>query len=151
MGHCWTLLCILQKASFGSGQGCPAHSDIASYTTHLRHLLFCQIQEMFINIYFIHWKKVQPKHSQKQSAHSAADITAQMVPCWLGGWLRYILWRPPKTSQKLRFSQLSYQRGTIWAVPSTAQWADCFWEWWKSWVFQFCTKFAIPPLAIIAL
>ena len=26
-------------------------------------------------------------HSQKQSAHSAVDVTAQMIPCWLGGWL----------------------------------------------------------------
>ncbi len=27
-------------------------------------------------------------HSQKQLAHSAVDVTAQIVPCWLGGRLR---------------------------------------------------------------
>ncbi len=34
----------------------------------------------------------------------------------------------PRTSQKLRLSQLPNQHGTTWAGTSTAQWADCFWE-----------------------
>ena len=33
-----------------------------------------------------------------------------------------------RTTQKLQFSQLPNQHGTTWAVTSTAQWADCFWE-----------------------
>ncbi len=31
-------------------------------------------------------------HSQKQSAHWAVDVTAQMVPCWLGSWLNCNFW-----------------------------------------------------------
>ncbi len=31
-------------------------------------------------------------HSQKQSAHWAVDVTAQVVPCWLGSWLNCNLW-----------------------------------------------------------
>ena len=31
-------------------------------------------------------------HSQKQSAHLAVDVTAQVVPCWLGSWLNCNLW-----------------------------------------------------------
>ncbi len=33
-----------------------------------------------------------------------------------------------KTGQKLHFSQLPNQHGTTWAVTSTAQWANYFWE-----------------------
>ncbi len=35
---------------------------------------------------------VQRIHSQKQSAHWAVDVTAQMVPCWLGSWLNHNFW-----------------------------------------------------------
>ncbi len=33
-------------------------------------------------------------HSQKQSAHWAVDVTAQLVPCWLSSWpvLRPLTW-----------------------------------------------------------
>ncbi len=31
-------------------------------------------------------------HSQKQSAHWAVDETAQVVPCWLGSWLKCNFW-----------------------------------------------------------
>ena len=31
-------------------------------------------------------------HSQKQSAHWAADVTAQVVPCWLDSWLKCNFW-----------------------------------------------------------
>ncbi len=31
-------------------------------------------------------------HSQKQSAQWAVYITAQMVPCWFGSWLKCIFW-----------------------------------------------------------
>ena len=31
-------------------------------------------------------------HSQKQLAHWAVDLTAQVVPCWLGSWLNCNLW-----------------------------------------------------------
>ena len=34
----------------------------------------------------------------------------------------------PRSSQKLQFSELPNQHGTTWAITSTAQWADCFWE-----------------------
>ncbi len=34
----------------------------------------------------------------------------------------------PRTSHQMQFSQLPNQHGTTWAVTSTAQWADCFWE-----------------------
>ncbi len=42
--------------------------------------------------------------------------------------VKYTWDRCLKTSQKLHFSQLPNQHGTTWAVTSTAQWADCFWE-----------------------
>ncbi len=32
------------------------------------------------------------KHSQKQSADWAVDVTAQVVPCWLGSWLKCNFW-----------------------------------------------------------
>ncbi len=41
---------------------------------------------------------------------------------------KYTWGRCLKTGQKLHFSQLPNQHGTTWAVTSTAQWADCFWE-----------------------
>ena len=50
---------------------------------------------------FREWKRLrvdEPFHivstpSQKQSAHWAAvDITAQVVPCWLGSWLKCNFW-----------------------------------------------------------
>ncbi len=31
-------------------------------------------------------------HSHKQSAHWAVDVTAQVVPCWLGSWLNRNFW-----------------------------------------------------------
>ncbi len=31
-------------------------------------------------------------HSQKQSAHWALDVTAQLVPCWLSSWLKCTFW-----------------------------------------------------------
>ncbi len=42
---------------------------------------------------------------------------------WNASWFHW-----PRTSHKLQFSQLPNQHGTTWAVTSTAQWADCFWE-----------------------
>ncbi len=42
---------------------------------------------------------------------------------WNTSWFHW-----PRTSHKLQFSQLPNQHGTTWAVTSTAQWADCFWE-----------------------
>ncbi len=36
--------------------------------------------------------------------------------------------RTTRTSHKLQFSQLPNQHGTTWAVTSTAQWANNFWE-----------------------
>ena len=46
----------------------------------------------------------------------------QVIFCSLS-WFHW-----PGTSHKLQFSQLPNQHGTTWAVTSTAQWADCFWE-----------------------
>ena len=31
-------------------------------------------------------------HSQKQSAHWAVDVTAQLVPCWSNSWLKRNFW-----------------------------------------------------------
>ena len=42
---------------------------------------------------------------------------------WNASWFHW-----SRTSHKLQFSQLPNQHGTTWAVTSTAQWADCFWE-----------------------
>ncbi len=42
---------------------------------------------------------------------------------WKASWFHW-----PRTSRKLQFSQLPNQHGTTWAVTSTTQWADCFWE-----------------------
>ncbi len=47
---------------------------------------------------------------------------------WSASWFHW-----PRTSHKLQFSQLPNQHGTTWAVRSTAQWADCFWECNASW------------------
>ena len=42
---------------------------------------------------------------------------------WNASWFHR-----PRTSHKLQFRQLPNQHGASWAVTSTAQWADCFWE-----------------------
>ncbi len=42
------------------------------------------------------------QHSQKQSAHWALDVTAQVVPCWLGSWLNCNLWLVLSQTQKLK-------------------------------------------------
>ncbi len=42
---------------------------------------------------------------------------------WNASWFHW-----PRTSHKLQFRQLPNQHGTTWAVTSTAQWTDCFWE-----------------------
>ena len=41
------------------------------------------------------------------------------------------IWVYCSTGQKLQLSQLPNQHGTTWAVTSTAQWANCFWEYWS--------------------
>ncbi len=48
---------------------------------------------------------------------------------WNANWLHC-----PRTTQKFHFSQLPNRHGTTWAVMSTAQLADYFWECngWKS-------------------
>ena len=38
------------------------------------------------------WAECYTLHSQKQSAHWAVDVTAQVVPCWLGSWLNHNYW-----------------------------------------------------------
>ncbi len=56
----------------------------------------------------------------------SADFKRQWTPVisnWINSWFHW-----PRTNYKLQFSQLPNQHGTTWAVTSTAQWADCFWE-----------------------
>ncbi len=36
--------------------------------------------------------RIKEPHSQKQSAHWAVDVTAEMVSCWLGSWLYRNFW-----------------------------------------------------------
>ncbi len=50
----------------------------------------------------------------------------QVISCPVNG--EYTRVSGLRTSQKLHLSQLLNQHGTTWAVTSTAQWADCFWE-----------------------
>ncbi len=47
-------------------------------------------------------------HSQKQSAHWAEDVTAQVVPCWLGSWLNrnFLLVQGQWTQLAFQFIQL---------------------------------------------
>ncbi len=43
---------FISDKNVNTTQGCPeatAHGDIASYSAHLRRLLFCQIKEIFIH------------------------------------------------------------------------------------------------------
>ena len=44
------------------------------------------VAEAFQN-FDLGWSFMPTNHSQKQAAHWAVDVTAQMVPCWLGSWL----------------------------------------------------------------
>ncbi len=49
-----------------------------------------------------------------------------VISSWINWNTSWFHW--PKTSHKLQLSQLPNQHRTTWAVTSTAQWADCFWE-----------------------
>ena len=48
-------------------------------------------------------KKIVTVHSQKQSAHCAVDVTAQVVPCWLSSWLNRNVWLALGQSTQLAF------------------------------------------------
>ncbi len=54
---------------------------------------------------------------------SESGALRQWTINWNASWFHW-----PRTSHKLQFRQLPNQHGTTWAVTSTAQWADCFWE-----------------------
>ncbi len=54
-------------------------------------------------------------------------LLEEILATWNWVVLQCFIWRG-WTSQKLHFSQLLNQHGTSWAVTSTVQWADCFWE-----------------------
>ena len=69
-------------------------------------------------------------HSHKQSAHSAVDVTAQVVPCWLSSWLNCNFWQGVNRifiSLPWRNSLISFRQ------RSTAEWASCsksVWDYW---------------------
>ncbi len=94
-------------------------------TTMTKSLLICVGQEISVYIPGLG----SAIHSQKQSAHSAVDVTSQMVPCWLGDWLikwsliTQAIW--PLNSIIL-FIPLPWRNSLIsFRWRSTAEWASC--------------------------
>ncbi len=57
-------------------------------------------------------------HDWLRLCETRVDVTAQMVPCWLGGWLRCNWWTA-FISLLWRNSLISFRR------RSTAEWANC--------------------------
>ncbi len=77
-------------------------------------------------------------HSQKQSAHWAVDVTAQMVPCWLGSWLNRNFWLVlgQRTQLAFQFIQLDITwTHCLYAADSgntqlsgwKISWVTCIW------------------------
>ncbi len=77
-------------------------------------------------------------HSQKQSAHWAVDVTAQVVPCWLGSWLNCNFWLVLGQWTQLAFQSseqkttwVSYAKtvdsGEIQPSEQKITWLGCIW------------------------
>ncbi len=77
-------------------------------------------------------------HSQKQSAHWAVDVTAQVVPCWLGSWLNCNLWLVLGQWNQLAFQLIQLDitgvhchnaddSGDIQLSERKITWVSCIW------------------------
>ena len=73
------------------------------FTTLNSEKIFCTFRA--VNFLFL----TNFLHSQKQSAHWAADVTAEVVPCWLGSWLNCNLWLVLVSGISLYYSWVSLE------------------------------------------
>ncbi len=63
------------------------------YTGHYATAACLQLQKQTLSsVYSDFYINRTHLHSQKQLAHWAVDVTAQVVPCWLGCWLNCNFW-----------------------------------------------------------
>ncbi len=76
-------------------------------------------QHLQINQYSL---EASYSHSQKQLAHWAVDVTAQVVPCWLGSWLNRNFWLVLGQWTQLAF--WSSKRRTTWVSYIIRHWTQ---------------------------
>ena len=106
-------------------------------------------QKTYFSTFEKGWFPVWNVHSQKQLTHSALDMTAQMVPCWLGSWLRcnfltaqllnFKTWLCPKFEKP---TQLDIERKLTKMVRYSGV-SRFFWE--CVWPFRIESFFTFPP------
>ncbi len=92
----------------------------------------------FIVVAYMHQPQSREVHSQKQLAHWAVDVTAQVVPCWLGSWLNCNPWPVLGQWNQLVFQLIQLDitgvhcpnatdSGDIQLSEQKITWVSCIW------------------------